>query len=76
MSLVNIAEGANVTTEGLSEKHAEEAQNVTDGDYTTFLTVTKGKKYYYKVRAYKKTANGNVYSSYSTPVVVNPKVGL
>ena len=35
-----------------------------------------GEKYYYKVRAYKKTANGNVYSSYSTPVVVNPKVGL
>ena len=43
-SLVNIAEGAKVTTEGLSEKHAEEAQNATDGDFATDLTITKGKK--------------------------------
>lgn len=42
--LVNIAQGATVTTEGLSEKHAEDAQNATDGDYATHLTVTKGKK--------------------------------
>lgn len=40
----NIALGASVTTDGLSEKYAEDAQNITDGDYATELTLTKGKK--------------------------------
>ena len=34
----------------------------------TVNNLTAGKSYYFKVRAYKKTANGNVYSSYSTAV--------
>ena len=42
--LANVALDATVTTEGLSEKHAAEGQNATDGDYITDLTVTKGKK--------------------------------
>lgn len=42
--LANIALGAIVTTEGLSEKHAAKAQNATDGDYLTDLTITKGEK--------------------------------
>lgn len=41
---VNIALGAEVTTEELKDKNAEDAQNVTDGDYTTSLVVTEGKK--------------------------------
>ncbi|MBQ8804464.1 MAG: discoidin domain-containing protein [Tyzzerella sp.] len=41
---VNVALGANVTTTGLSEKNEADAQNITDGDYATDLTVTEGKK--------------------------------
>ena len=41
---VNVALGATVTTSGLSEKNQVDAQNVTDGDYATSLTVTEGKK--------------------------------
>ena len=33
---------------------------------TTIKSLTKGKTYYFKVRAYKKTASGTVYSSYSS----------
>ncbi len=40
----NVALGAKVEVAGLSEKNAADAQNVTDGDYTTALTVTDGKK--------------------------------
>ena len=39
----NIALGADVTTAGLSEKAAQAAQNITDGDYTTELVLTDGK---------------------------------
>ena len=41
---VNVALDATVTTEGLKDKNAVEAQNVTDGDYITSLTVTESKK--------------------------------
>lgn len=41
---VNVALGADVTTEGLSEKNEVEAPYVTDGNYATELTVTEGKK--------------------------------
>ncbi len=41
---VNVALGADVTTTGLSDKNAADAQNVTDGDYTTSLTIGKVKK--------------------------------
>ena len=47
-----------------------------DGKYTTVKTkadvvkltkaLTKGKTYYFKVRAYKKTDSGTVYGSFST----------
>lgn len=39
----NVALKAEVTTTGLSEKNAEKAQSITDGDYATYLTVTEGK---------------------------------
>ena len=41
---VNVALDATVTTEGLKEKDVVDAQNITDGDYVTSLTVTESKK--------------------------------
>ena len=43
-SYVNVALGKKVSTTGLSEKQEAEAQNITDGDYTTGLTITEGRK--------------------------------
>ena len=40
----NIALGAKVEAEGLSKKNAAGIQNITDGDYSTDLTLTEGKK--------------------------------
>ena len=42
-SLKNLALGAKVITTGLSEKHAANATNATDGDYTTDLLLTESK---------------------------------
>lgn len=41
--LANIALNANVTTAELKDEYAEEAQNITDGDYETSLSLPKGK---------------------------------
>lgn len=43
-SYVNVALNKKVSTTGLSEKQEAEAQNITDGDYTTSLTITEGRK--------------------------------
>lgn len=55
-----------------------------DGKYTKLaatkkLTYTASKltglkTYYFKVRAYRKTANGNVYSAYTSPIAVRTKL--
>ncbi len=41
--------------------------------FAVFNTLTSAKKYYFKVRAYKTTPNGNVYGAFSEPVKVKIK---
>ena len=56
-----------------TEKKGEYKKVVaTKGTSYTVNNLTAGKTVYFKIRAYKKTANGNVYSAYSTPATTKP----